>query len=127
MGTKNIFTNLEAEGSKAQIQEWINRLNAPKLTEAGYKQIRYEFFKSLENCNETAYLDTKDKMTVGIGFNMDDSSARTAWQSVFGANGPNFDSVYNQNISLKDSEIKKLFDYSVITREQEVFSSNGFI
>jgi GH24 family phage-related lysozyme (muramidase) len=126
MGTENIYTNLEAEGSKEQIQNWINRLKYPNLTEADYKQIRYEFIKSIENCNKTAYLDTKDKMTVGIGFNMDDASARIAWNTVFGGNGLDFDLVYNQNISLNDSEIKQLFDYSVKTRENEMFSSSQY-
>jgi GH24 family phage-related lysozyme (muramidase) len=126
MGTKNIYTNLEAEGSKGQIENWINQLNSSNLTEEQYKQIRYEFVKSVEGYSENSYKDTVDKMTVGIGFNMDAASARTAWQSVFGANGPNFDSVYNQNISLNDSEIKQLFDNSVITRENEIFSNSQY-
>lgn len=55
-----------------------------------------------------AYKDTMGKVTVGIGFNMDDSHARDVWQQ---ANLPeSFDTVYKNTIPLSIKSVGLLFN-----------------
>lgn len=52
------------------------------------------------------------KVTVGIGFNMDRSGARSTWNSVFGG-AVSFDDVYSGKASLSKSQAQMLFDYDM--------------
>ena len=122
MTPANLYTNLSSAQAKAQIQDLMNRLNNPNLTQEQYKQIRYEFIKSNERSDKIAYPDTSGHITIGIGFNMDAETARTQWNSVFG-NSISFDDAYNKRVQLTSSQIDQLFDYSITYRENQLFGS----
>ncbi len=130
MTINTLYTNLQNAGSKARIQDTLDRLdrlsnqdlNDPKNRQE-YQQARYEFFKLNEGRDNAAYNDINGNRTVGIGFNMDSDSARAEWHEVFG-NSVNFDDVYHGQ-RLDNDQISRLFDYSSSSREGELFGKVG--
>ena len=135
MTTATLNTNLTSAGVKAQIQDLISRLNNPNLISAEYSQIRYEFVKLNEASFNQIYDDQTGKVitspsqaigkvTVGVGFNMDRVDARSEWNAAFGSS-ISFDDVYNNRVQLTNSQVRQLFDYSAIKRENELFGNNG--
>lgn len=84
-----------------------------------YNDLLYSFISLNEGSRSQAYFDTVGKVTVGIGFNMDTTSARSEWEQAFGG-AVSFDAVYSRSYSLAESEIRKLFDVSISTRRQQV-------
>ena len=84
-----------------------------------YNDLLYCFILMNEGSRAQAYLDTVNKVTVGIGFNMDASSAKTQWLQAFG-NSVSFQDVYSKKRTLSEQEIRKLFDLSISARRQEI-------
>jgi len=84
-----------------------------------YGDLLYKFILLNEGSRAQAYVDTVGKVTVGIGFNMDSSSARAEWNEAFGGS-VSFDDIYNKRCNLSESEIRTLFDLSISTRRQQI-------
>lgn len=84
-----------------------------------YNDLLYQFILMNEGCRAQAYLDTVGKVTVGIGFNMDASSAKSQWNQAFGGS-VSFADVYTKKRSLAESEIRTLFDLSISERRLEI-------
>jgi hypothetical protein len=62
--------------------------------------------------------DSKGRNAVGIGFDMDRPESRAEWIAAFaGHTVPNFDAVRSGQISLKDDEVRLLFNRSLSARE----------
>ncbi|MEK7654706.1 MAG: hypothetical protein AAB323_00410 [Pseudomonadota bacterium] len=105
------------------IAEMRNQLFALDLTcpedQKQYADLLYQFILINEGSRAQAYLDTVGKVTVGIGFNMDASSAKTQWAQVFGSS-VSFAEVYTKKRNLAEIEIRKLFDLSISARRQEI-------
>lgn len=71
----------------------------------------YDMLKFDEGLRYKAYKDTVGKMTVGIGFNMDNPVAKGTW---IHSNIPeSFNSVYSGNIPLSTNSIISLFNTCV--------------
>jgi len=51
-------------------------INFHSLTEIEYKKQRFDFIKEVEGYKETLYVDNKGFLTIGIGFNLHDSTVR---------------------------------------------------
>lgn len=89
-----------------------------------YKAERYKLIELCERKECQAYLDSKNKITVGIGFNMQSSGARKEWEEAFKVlkprDRPNFDAVYKGTRSLNTREVKILCNYSLNAREKRV-------
>ncbi len=105
------------------VSEMRDRLFSLNLSTAEgqkeYGDLLYQFILLNEGSRATAYLDTVGKVTVGIGFNMDGSSAKTEWEKAFGSSVP-FADVYNRSRSLSEDEIRKLFDLNITVRRFEI-------
>lgn len=105
------------------IAETRNKLFTLDLTcpedQKQYGDLLYQFILTNEGSRAQAYLDTVGKVTVGIGFNMDASSAKAQWTQVFGS-ALAFADVYSKKRNLAESEIRQLFDLSISARRQEI-------
>jgi GH24 family phage-related lysozyme (muramidase) len=64
-------------------------------------------------------------VTVGIGFNMDTSTAKNEWLQVFPANNPNFNDVYFGKIKLTNQQSKLLFQHSFELRYNRIANYYG--
>ena len=84
-----------------------------------YNDLLYSFILLNEGSRAQAYVDTVGKVTVGIGFNMDASTAPAQWNQAFGGS-VSFDDVYHKRRNLSECEIRTLFDLSITVRRQEV-------
>lgn len=94
-----------------------------------YRERRYQWLSREEGTRQFAYDDKTGQQilpgqspqgyaTVGVGFNMDDSTSRAR----FGAALPGvpFDAVHNGQMPLNDAQIQKLFDFNVGETEAQV-------
>ena len=90
-----------------------------------YNQVRYEFIKDNEGYKPKVYDDTAKGhfKTIGIGFNMDADGARNDWNKSL--SDVSFDDAYNGKISLNDEQIKRLFDYSIDIRQNQIINTYG--
>ena len=70
-----------------------------------------------EGRKNKVYKDTKGINTVGVGFNMEDSTARTAWKSKQIAE--DFDEVLTGSAELSDESIDKLLDIGITTARED--------
>lgn len=120
---------------KAQIiRDLIHNLDPenPKHLEE-YKELRLSFITIYEGAREYAYLDSKLKTTVGIGFNMDEPSAKATWKEAFEYIGKKdyerigvlneddfFDKVRSGKIPLTEKQMMKLYNYCMDIREKEL-------
>lgn len=68
----------------------------------------YEMLKQDEGLRYKAYKDTKDKVTVGIGFNMDDPHAKGVW--IKSDIPESFFSVYSGVGVMSTNSVNKLFN-----------------
>jgi GH24 family phage-related lysozyme (muramidase) len=64
-----------------------------------------------EGYEESAYKDTKGKVTIGIGFNLD--ANKSLAKRYFNSQGLNFDEVYKGNVKLSKDHIEDLFELSM--------------
>ena len=71
-----------------------------------------------------AYPDIKDKMTVGVGFNMDTPSARDEWKEAFGG-AVSFDAVRAGTRILEEEEVWQLFRAGLASRRKELKAHFG--
>ena len=119
-----------------EVKEMVNGLdpdNNPhdrKIYEEARRKL-IGHFEDQANPNGTPYVyfDSVGKRTVGIGFNMDDGSARIEWQKAFSAlpenERPDFDAVLVKKIPLTQKQIDVLFNYSVKEREESLIKQFG--
>jgi len=73
----------------------------------------------------TAYYDSKRKLTIGVGFNLNDPSAQQTIESF----GWNYDDLCN-GLALSDAQIDELLDHSIniaIAAAQALFPSFDFL
>ena len=73
------------------------------------------FLNDHEGLKNKAYLDSKNNITVGIGFNMQARGARAEWEQVFGGS-VSFDKVMQGELDLTDEQVEKLAKFSINTR-----------
>lgn len=64
-----------------------------------------------EGFKDTAYRDTVGKVTVGIGFNMDDSNAKVIWK--YAGIPENFELIHNKTIPITKESAWKLVNVCV--------------
>jgi len=69
----------------------------------------YELMKILEGYSDISYVCTKGKTTVGVGFNMDQASAKIVWQEL--GIPEDFYDVYNGITGVSEDTCYKLFNY----------------
>jgi hypothetical protein len=91
---------------------WDEKTRDPKYTMPNGKNIG------------EAYLDTANKITVGVGFNMSDPSAPKEWDKAFGG-AISFDAVKNGTRILDKEEVYQLFQYSLTSRREELKTHFG--
>lgn len=95
-----------------------------------YNQARYHFISQNEGVSKLAYDDATGKsvtdinkvigkVTIGIGFNMDEIDSRTYWNSAFN-NKIDFDLAKSGNIELTEQQIRILYNHSVNIREEDL-------
>lgn len=94
------------------------------IDRAFYEQARYYFIGHNEGFRREAYQDTSGNSTVGVGFNMDRSTAKEEWQAALG-NAVDFDKVKEGVAKLTNEQVRELFNHSVSTREGELRSMYG--
>lgn len=70
----------------------------------------YEQISGHEGNRQYSYLDTEDNPTIGVGFNLSDSDN----QKIIREMGYNLDDLINGNVRLKDNEIKRLYNKSIV-------------
>lgn len=78
-----------------------------------------------EGRRPTAYYDSKGKLTIGVGFNLDDPIAKQTIESF----GWNYDDLRN-GVALSDAQIDELLDHSInvaINTAQALFPSFDFL
>ncbi len=90
-----------------------------------YRQTRWNTIVGFEGVRDYAYDDAtgrrvngpaKGHVTVGVGFNMDRTNARDAWNQVFG-NSVSFDDVRSGKTNLTSDQIRALFDHDMLYYE----------
>lgn len=95
-----------------------------------YNQARYYFISQNEGTSKVAYDDATGnpvtdinkvigKITIGVGFNMDEIDARNNWNSAF-YNQIDFDSAKSGNIELTEQQIRILYNHSINIREEDL-------
>lgn len=104
----------------AQIRDEIHNLdlNNPEHMKI-YEARLYEFIKTNEGKHKKVYTDSKNKRTIGIGFNMDRDEARDEWDNVFHGT-VSFDDAREGRIKLTDEQIDALFPCCLETRRKEL-------
>jgi len=114
----NYQSTIEAMHSEAQMQN-------PNTFDKQYEAKRYEALKESEGVRLESYKDTNGLTTVGIGFNMEDSTARATWEKAMrGTNMVDkFDDVKSGTTKISQENARALFDVSVRNAEQEVDSA----
>lgn len=108
---------LKAAQSRERLYK-LDLVSFPSLREI-YEQERFLFLKENEGIREYVYRDSKNKKTIGIGFNMDRPEARQEWEAVF-KGCPSFEETYTGLRRLNEEEIKRLFERTIQTRHQEL-------
>ena len=95
MTIDTLYTNLQHDRSKAEIQDILNRLDNLDLKNPQdrkeYQQSRQEFFELNEGFKNTVH---SGNSTIGIGFDMTQPSSRAEWNQVF-QGSRDFDRVRN--------------------------------
>jgi len=66
----------------------------------------------------TVYDDHKEKMTVGVGFNMSRKSAKDEWNNAFKNHPVSFDDVLYKKRALSHEEVMVLLNYSIKLRRE---------
>jgi GH24 family phage-related lysozyme (muramidase) len=62
----------------------------------------------VEGVRDKVYRDTRGKITIGVGFNMDRDEARMEWNEIFGR-AVSFDDVYKGDRKLTIEEIERMY------------------
>ena len=85
-----------------------------------YENELYSYIKENELINGKMdlkiYHDSVGKRTIGIGFNMDDPSAKTFWKDAFG-DSLSFDDARLKKIPITEEQARQLFAHVVNTNK----------
>lgn len=111
---------VEMLGGLMANQPTLDPIDAP--VQNTYRQRRYDFLSSEEGVRNFAYDDktgqqivpgqsAKGNVTVGVGFNMDDPSAKQRFAAALP--GVDFDAVHNGQQQLTDPQVQRLFDANI--------------
>lgn len=99
-------------GSNSRAQELIQRGRVPEVEvdNTVERAPNYsEFIENWEGRRDAVYTDTAGNPTIGVGFNLNRSDARTAIEAI----GANYDSVVNGTQRLNDTQIDRLLSDDV--------------
>uniref|UniRef100_A0A7S3DI38 Lysozyme n=1 Tax=Palpitomonas bilix TaxID=652834 RepID=A0A7S3DI38_9EUKA len=75
----------------------------------------HDLIEQHEGVRDCVYVDTTGHKTIGVGYNLDQSGARTAIANI----GADFDSIYSGKTCLTSSQVEKLFSSSLNNAVQE--------
>jgi len=73
------------------------------------QKLEYELMKILEGCESTSYVCTSGKVSVGVGFNMQQVAAEVIWNEL--GIKEDFNDVYQGVQEISDDTSFKLFEY----------------
>jgi lysozyme len=98
---------------EASILNQCNNMDQVKEKTPEQKQFANELYQQIskhEGNEQYSYLDTEDNPTIGVGFNLGDSDN----QKIVREMGYNVDDLINGKVRLKDNEIKRLYNKSIV-------------
>jgi GH24 family phage-related lysozyme (muramidase) len=90
-----------------------------KEQENNYLDLAKNFVRQHEGVRNTAYLDTKNIPTIGIGFNLKRPDAKGLLEDM----GLDYNSVLNKKQSLTNYQIEKLFEITLKEAEKIAYSN----
>ena len=119
-----IFKNIYMEINKkeaAQLRDQLHNLNIINISDNEiYHEKLYYIIASGEGFSSKIYKDSKGKLTIGYGFNMDrGNGSRNEWNQIF-KGSVSFDSAKKGDIKITKEQARMLKRYGVQIRENEL-------